>query len=134
MNDNRFKVVFTDYDFEDVAIEKEVLSQMDCDIVELQSKDEDKLTAECADADGLIVQYAPISDKVIAAMQKCKVISRYGIGVDTINLSAATQKGIKVCNVPDYCLDEVADHSLALIMSLGRKIVDLTKAVKSGVW
>jgi len=134
MDNNRLKVVFTDYDFDDVSIEKEVLGSLDCDIVELQTKDEDTLARECAQADGLIVQYAPITEKVINSMQKCKVISRYGIGVDTIDIGAATKKGIKVCNVPDYCLDEVADHSLALIMSLGRKIVRLTNAVKAGIW
>lgn len=134
MNDSRLKVVFTDYDFEDINIEKEVLSSLNCDIVELQTKDEGTLARECAQADGLIVQYAPITEKVIANMAKCKVISRYGIGVDTIDVAAATKRGIKVCNVPDYCLDEVADHSLALIMSLGRKILVLNNAVKLGIW
>ncbi|MGM0365610.1 MAG: C-terminal binding protein [Actinomycetota bacterium] len=134
MDENRLKVVFTDYDFDDISIEKEVLADLDCDIVELQTKDEDTLVRECAQTDALMVQYAPITEKVIAGMQRCRVISRYGIGVDTIDLAAATRKGIKVCNVPDYCLDEVADHSLALIMSLGRKINLLAGAVKSGTW
>lgn len=131
---DRFKVVFTDYDFTDIDIEKSVFEKLDCDIVELQSKDEDKLAEECQDADGLIVQYAPISEKVIDKMGNCKVISRYGIGIDTIDIEAATKKGINICNVPDYCLDEVADHSLALILSLGRKVVKLTNTVKSGIW
>ncbi|MFO7929241.1 MAG: C-terminal binding protein [Candidatus Humimicrobiaceae bacterium] len=134
MSNGRLKVVFTDFDFNDVDIEKEVLGEINCDIVELQTKDEDKLAAECADADGLIVQYAPITEKVINSMKKCKVISRYGVGVDTIDLAAASKGGIYVCNVPDYCLDEVADHSLGLMFSLGRKIVALDNAVKNGKW
>ncbi len=134
MEDNRLKVVFTDYDFEDINIEKEVLGSLDCDIIELQSQDEKTLAQQCAQADGLIVQYAPITEKVLANMEHCKVISRYGIGVDTIDVDQASKMGIKVCNVPDYCQDEVADHSLALIMALGRKVVALTNAVKQGVW
>lgn len=134
MGDNKFKIVFTDYDFQSIDIEKSVLSKVDCEIVEAQTKDEDKLIEACRDADALIVQYAPITERVINNMTKCKVISRYGIGVDTIDLKAARSKGIHVCNVPDYCIDEVSDHSLALILSLGRKIVKLSNSVKEGVW
>ena len=103
-----FKIVFTDYDFENINIEKEVLKDLDCEIVELQSKDENTLISSCADADALIVQYAPITSRVIENLSKCKVISRYGIGVDTIDVVSATSKGILICNVPDYCIDEVA--------------------------
>jgi D-3-phosphoglycerate dehydrogenase len=129
-----YKVVFTDYDFDSIDIEKEVLRGLDCKIVELQTKDEEKLTKSLTDADAIIVQYAPISSKVIENMNKCKVISRYGIGVDMIDIVSATKKGINVCNVPDYCLDEVADHTIALILALNRKIIPLNASVKNGVW
>ena len=134
MTENKFKVVFTDYDFPSMDIEKGVLSEIDCEIISPQTNNEDKLIEICKDADGLIVQYAPITEKVINSLTKCRVISRYGIGVDTIDLKAARAKGIHVCNVPDYCIDEVADHSLSLILSLGRKIVKLSNSVSAGVW
>ncbi|MHB8276567.1 MAG: C-terminal binding protein [Candidatus Humimicrobiaceae bacterium] len=134
MNEKKFKVVFTDYDYPDIEIEKNILSEIDCEIVSVQAKSEEQLIEACKDADALIVQYALITQKVIAKMTNCKIISRYGIGVDTIDWKYAKEKGIFVCNVPDYCTDEVADHSLALIVSLGRKIVQLSNAVKSGTW
>ena len=129
-----FKVVFTDYNFSSIDIERQVLSELDCDIVEQQTKDEQTLITQCSDADGLIVQYAPLTSRVIEATTKCKVISRYGIGVDTIDIEAATNKKILVCNVPDYCIDEVADHTLAMILALGRKIVPLAQAVVDRKW
>lgn len=129
-----FKVVFTDYNFSSIDIERQVLSELDCDIVELQTKDEQTLITQCYDADGLIVQYAPITSRVIEATTNAKVISRYGVGVDIIDIEAATNKKILVCNVPDYCMDEMADHTLALILALGRKIVPLAQSVEDRKW
>ncbi len=134
MAKDSFKIVFTDFDFGNIDYERSLLEDIDCEIVEAQSQDEDVLAKECEDADALLVQYAPISEKVIDNMKNCKVVSRYGVGVDSVDLEAATKKGISVCNVPNYCLNEVADHSLALILSLGRKIVALSNAAKSGTW
>lgn len=134
MDTNTFKVVFTDYDFPDIDIEKSVLEKLSCQVVELQTNDEKELIQQCRDADALIVQYAPITEKVISSLDKCKIISRYGIGIDTIDLKAASARGIYVCNVPDYCFDEVADHTLALILCLGRKIVNLSCSVGGGEW
>jgi len=129
-----YKIVFTDYDWDSIDIERELLSEIDCEIVEAQTKDEEDLILKCADADALIVQYAPITNRVIENMKKCKVISRYGIGIDTISIDSASKKGIFVCNVSDYCLDEVADHTLSLILALGRKIVPLVNSVREGRW
>ncbi len=130
----KYKIIFTDYSFSDIEIERQVLEELDCEIVELQTKDEEKLYKQCKDADALIVETAQVNKKILDNMSKCKVISRYGIGVDSIDIEAASKKGIKVCNVSDYCLDEVADHSLALILSLGRKIIRLNDSVKTGAW
>jgi len=71
---------------------------------------------------------------VIAAMQKAKVIVRYGIGVDNVDLEAACQRGIPVCNVPDYCIDEVADHTLAFMLSVTRQVVQNTLYIREGKW
>jgi D-3-phosphoglycerate dehydrogenase len=134
MEGKKFKVVITDSNFIDTEMEKNVLSEIDCEVINAQAKCEEELIQACRDADGLIVQYAPITEKVINNMTKCKVISRYGIGVDTIDVKAAKSKGIKVCNVPDYCINEVADHCLALILGLGRKVVKLANSVRNGIW
>ncbi|MHB1347615.1 MAG: NAD(P)-dependent oxidoreductase, partial [Candidatus Humimicrobiaceae bacterium] len=130
----KFKVVFTDFDFPNIDIEKNILSELGCEFLTPQTSDEDKLAELCMDADGLLVQYAQITEKVIRNMTKCRVISRFGVGVDSVDGKAAKAKGIHLCNVPDYCTDEVADHSLALILSLGRKIAALSNMVKSGTW
>ncbi len=86
------------------------------------------------DAHAIIVEYAPIARKVIAGLERCQIISRYGIGVDNVAVEAATEKGIVVTNVPDYCLDEVADHTMALLLALARKITRLDRATKQGRW
>ena len=86
------------------------------------------------EADCVITQFAPVNAAVIDAMQKCKAIVRYGIGVDNVDLKAAAAKGIPVCNVPDYCIDEVADHALAMILDLTRKITANAAKVKGGGW
>ncbi|MBN1298250.1 MAG: C-terminal binding protein [Actinobacteria bacterium] len=134
MAERRFKVVFTDYDYPDIEIEKLLLSKIDCDIISLQTFDENKLIEGCRDADALMVQYARITQKVLDSMNKCIIISRYGIDVDSVDIVFARSKGIMVCNVPDYCINEVADHALALILSLGRKVILLANSVRSGKW
>ncbi|MCL4386094.1 MAG: C-terminal binding protein, partial [Cyanobacteria bacterium] len=134
MTDKKFKIVFTDFDFPSIDIEKDILSEIECEFVTPQTNNEEKLIEICRDADALFVQYAQITERVINSMTKCKVISRFGIGVDSIDLKAAKAKGIYVCNVPDYCINEVADHSLAIILSLGRKIVQFSNSVREGIW
>lgn len=128
------KVVLTDHGFASIEQEKSLLAAAGCELVVLQSKDPEKLALACADADALLVQWAPINAAVIAALRHCKVIVRYGIGVDNVDLKAAGARGIPVCNVPDYCIAEVADHALALALSLARQIPQTDAAVRSGTW
>jgi D-3-phosphoglycerate dehydrogenase / 2-oxoglutarate reductase len=130
----KFKVVVTDYEFQTLAPEQEVLSSLNVDFVAVQCRTEEEVIAACKDADAIINQYAPVSAKVIANLENCKVISRYGVGVNTVDVDAATQKGIIVANVTDYSVDEVSDHAFALLLSLVRKVVKLNSEVKSGVW
>ena len=129
------KVAVTDYTFEDLSVEEEVLKGCDCQVVGQKiGKDPQQLIPLVSDADFVITQFAPVNAAVIGAMQKCKIIVRYGIGVDNVDLGAAAAKGIPVCNVPDYCIDEVADHALAMILDLTRKITVNSNRVKSGNW
>jgi len=129
------KVVITDYAFDQVDIEKGVLEPQGY-AVEAQKSGEDPaaLTALVKDADAVIVQFAPVNAEIIGAMQKARVIVRYGIGVDNVDLKAAAAKNIPVCNIPDYCIDEVADHTLALILAATRQIVPCDKVIKGGEW
>ncbi|MFB5662305.1 C-terminal binding protein [Alteribacillus sp. HJP-4] len=130
----KYKVVITDYEFATLAPEEKVLAQADVEFVKAQCKTEEEVIEACRDADGIINQYAPISRAVIEKLENCKVISRYGVGVNTIDIDAATERGIIVANVTDYCMDEVSDHALALIMACSRKVTLLNNAVKSGNW
>ena len=118
------KVVVTDYAFNDLQIEKTLLEAEGLEVVgQKKFEGEEKLIELVKDADYVITQFAPVNANVIAAMQKAKIIVRYGIGVDNVDLKAAAGKGIPVCNVPDFCIDEVADHTLAMMLALTRKIV-----------
>lgn len=98
------------------------------------SGDEDELVDLVTDADAILTCFAHVTERVIAAGHRLKVIARYGIGVDNIAVAAATQRGIKVTNVPDYCLDEVAEHVLALLLALARDIRYYDTAVRSDNW
>src|SRR5205085_3492347 len=79
-------------------------------------------------------QFAPFTAAVLAAMPRCRVIVRYGVGVDNIDLDAARNARIPVCNVPDYCMDEVADHTLGLILALTRQVIAIADHVRAGNW
>ncbi|WP_437223231.1 C-terminal binding protein [Planctomicrobium sp. SH661] len=129
------KVAVTDYSFPDLAMEEAILRPQGHEIVALKEKrPAAELSQLVADADAVITQFAPVNAEVIASMQKAKVIVRYGIGVDNVDLDAARERRIPVCNIPDYCIDEVADHTLAFILSLTRQVVSNTTHMRSGKW
>lgn len=130
-----YKVVITDWEFEDLRYEESVLNQAGgIEIVAANCRNEDEVIEACQNADGIINQYAPLSRRVIESLENCKIITRYGVGVNTIDIEAATEKGISVANVPDYCMDEVADHALAIMLSWIRKVVVANNQVKEGNW
>ena len=129
------KIAVTDYSFDTLDIEKSILEPLGCRIVDQKSgKDPAKLMALVKDADCVITQFAPVNAEVIAAMEKCRVIVRYGIGVDNVDLAAAAARGIPVCNVPDYCTHEVADHALAMILEMTRRTAENGAKVRGGGW
>ena len=115
-------VVITDHVFPSLAIEQELLGAIGATVVPLQARSEVDLLDAVVDADALLVCYAPVTDRVIGQMTRCRIIARYGIGVDNVDLGAATAKGIVVTNVPDYCVDEVSDHALALLLACARAL------------
>ncbi|MCC6313471.1 MAG: C-terminal binding protein [Thermomicrobiales bacterium] len=132
--DRQPKVVVTDLEFPHDGFEQATLAPLGASVERHACRTEDEVIAVSRDADALLVQWAPVSARVIDALDRCRVISRYGIGVDNIDIAAATGKGIVVCNVPDYCQEEVATHAVALILALARRIVPLVDSVRAGEW
>ena len=130
----RRTIVVTDYSFPDLTLETAVLAQGGCDIVGHHCSTEAELIAAVADADAVITQFAKVNRNVIAAMSRARAIVRYGIGVDNVDLDAARTYGIPVANIPDYCIDEVADHTLAFILGLTRQVVTHTADLRAGQW
>lgn len=130
------KVLVTDHVFESLEIERSILEPLDCELVLADDASEEALAKAAADARAMLVCYAKVGERVIeaAAGGGCKVISRYGIGYDNIDVEAATRHGVLVTYVPDYCLDEVADHTFALILSLARGVAAGSRAVAEGEW
>lgn len=92
------------------------------------------IAAQCADADAVLLDLAPMTAEAIAGLKRCKVISRYGVGFENVDLDAATKAGIQVTNVPDYCMEDVSDHALALMLSCLRHIPMRDRMVRQGTW
>lgn len=129
------KTVITDYSFPDLGIESEIIESAGHQLMAWKERRSPaELRELVADADAVITQFASVNAEVIAAMSKARVIVRYGIGVDNVDLAAARERGIPVCNVPDYCIDEVADHTLAFLLSVTRQVVPNALHVRGGSW
>lgn len=127
------KVAITDYSFPTLEIEEGIL-RPEAEVICGQCKTPETLIPLVADADAVITQFAPIKADVIDSMQRARVIVRYGIGVDNVDLEAARARGIPVCNVPDYCIDEVADQTLAFMLATTRQLVPNCLRVRDGKW
>ena len=128
-------VVIADYDYGDVAIEREIIQDAGLRLVAADCKTEDDVIEAAKDADAVIAQYATVGARAIEAFTRCKVIARYGTGVDIVDVDAATRRGILVTNVPnDWCQNEVADHAMALLLAAARKICDYDRATRAGSW
>jgi D-3-phosphoglycerate dehydrogenase len=128
------QVIVTDCTFESQDVESAILEPLGCRLILHQCKTPEELLPVVADAEYLITQFAPLNAQVIAAMRQARVIVRYGVGVDNIDLEAAHRHGIPVCNVPDYCVNEVADHALAFILATTRQVRANDEAVRGGRW
>jgi D-3-phosphoglycerate dehydrogenase len=128
------KVVITDYVWESLDVERKTLGDM-AELVALKTKKPEEFLDAAKDCDALLNTYAgPITADVMSKMPKCRIIARYGIGVDTIDLEAATRAGIIVTNNPTYCIEEVAEHTMALLLACARKIAFYDRLVRSGRW
>jgi D-3-phosphoglycerate dehydrogenase len=130
------RVLVTDHPFPSLDIERSILEPLDVELVLAEDSSEDALVEAATGVDAILVCYAKITRRVIeaAAQGPCKVVSRYGGGFDNIDVEAATEHGILATYVPDYCLDEVADHAMALLMTMSRGVIDAARLVDGGDW
>jgi D-3-phosphoglycerate dehydrogenase len=135
MSKEHMKVLVADYDYGDVDIERKIVEDAGMELVAAQCKSEDDVIDVARDADAILNQYAQVGAHAIDELSDLKVISRYGTGVDIVDVDAATSHGVQVTNAPnDWCADEVADHAVALLMSLIRKINVYDRETRRGVW
>lgn len=128
------KIVVTDWTFPDLAVEEQIAKSQGVELVGRQCRTETELIELCREADAVITQFARVNAAVVSQMQQAKAIVRYGIGVDNVDLDAARSRSIPVCNIPDYCIDEVADQTLAFILASTRQVVTHATHLSAGKW
>jgi len=130
----RALVAVTDSVFPNLDPAREVLSKIGADLRVASEPTPQAILEAAKDADAILTTYAKVTAEMIPQLSKCRIIGRFGIGVDNVDIPAATAKGIVVTRVPDYCLDEVSDHTMALLLASGRKIPFLNARTQSGTW
>ena len=126
----KFHVILTDRAWPDADVEREILREIDAELIEPTGPPDLLRLATSADAIGTC--WAPVGRDIIEATTKCRVISRFGIGLDNIDIAAASERNILVTNVPDYCVDEVSDHALAMLLACARKIAFYDQRIHNG--
>jgi D-3-phosphoglycerate dehydrogenase len=127
-------VVITDCDHPSVDPERRVLAGHGVELRVLDCRTPREVAEQAGDADVLVNQYVPVTAEVLDALPACRLVVRYGVGVDNVDLQAATRRGVWVANVPDYGREEVADHTLALGLALLRGVAVLDRSVRDGTW
>ena len=130
----KWKVLITDHVWPTTDPEREVLESAGAEVIVAPNGEEDTLIALAKDADAIMTCFALVTEKVVRSAEKCVVIGRFGVGVDNIAVETATELGIAVTYVPDYCIDEVSDHLLAMLHTWNRKIAIFDQSVKKEGW
>ena len=133
-NSPKYRVLVTDFVWPSTQPEREVLAGIGAEIIEAPDGSEDTLASLAVDVDAIMTCFAQVTSRVVEAAKKCQVISRYGVGVDNIAVDTATAEGIVVTYLPDYCVDEVSDHVIALMMTWNRQIQFYDGVAKEGRW
>ncbi len=128
------KVLYTDQDYDNVAIERDLFGAAGIEFVVGNHSTEDAIIEAGRDFDAFLIQYAPISERVLAALPKLGIVSRVGAGFDTIDTAACARHGVWVANSPDYGVGEVSTHALALVLALVRNIVGYHRDIQTGKW
>jgi D-3-phosphoglycerate dehydrogenase len=121
--------------YPDLHLEEKILAPLGCRLVRGAAESAAETIALCREAEAVLIGSIPqFTDRVVEALDSCRILSRAGIGVDNIDLATAKKKGIAVTNVPDYCIEEVADHAMALVLSFARKLTEGAANVAGGGW
>jgi D-3-phosphoglycerate dehydrogenase len=129
----RYRVLLTDRAWPDLQIERDRLAPLDAELIDSPSADEATLVELARDVDAIGTCWAGVTESVIrAASPRCRIVARFGIGLDNISVTTATELGIAVTNVPDYCISEVSDHALALLLAAARNIAFFHARTKRG--
>src|SRR5271166_6296854 len=127
-------IAITDSPFPSLDPAKQKLARLDPEYRMAKSPSADDILAVARDADAILVTYAKLPGALLRQLTRCKVIGRFGLGVDNIDIKAAVELGIAVTYVPDYCMQEVSDHAMALLLALARKVPLSNKLVQAGRW
>ncbi|MGH2458087.1 MAG: C-terminal binding protein [Chloroflexota bacterium] len=127
-------VAILDCNFPGTAIEEGIVTRTGAEFRKGECATEDQVIELARDVDAIIVQYAPLTARVMDHLPRCRSMTRYGIGVDNVDVPAATERGIWVTNVPGFCAHEVAEHTLALVLSFVRRLRRLDRSVREGQW
>lgn len=131
----KHKVVIAELGYPSYEPERQALASLDVEIVTKSCLTEEAVIETCRDADAILVRTAvPLTRNVIRRLERCRIISRYGVGVDNIDLAAAAEHGIMVANVPDYCVEEVSDQAAALLLACARRVAARDADVRAGAW
>jgi phosphoglycerate dehydrogenase-like enzyme len=128
------KVLFADHDFPDIELERRLFADAGIELAVAQVRTEDELIAAARDCAGLLIQYAPVTERVVIALPHVGIVSRIGAGFDTIDTDACAKHGMWVANSPDYGVGEVATHALALALASMRNIVAYHRDIAAGTW
>jgi len=127
------RVLVTDFAWESLDIERRILAEVDAEVV-VAGAGERELIEQARDADGILTNWRRVPPAALDAAPRCRVVSRYGVGVDNIPVDRASELGILVTNVPDFCLDEVSDHAMALLLACARRIVTFAGSTAAAEW
>src|ERR1700756_2618124 len=131
---SRITIAITDSPFPSLDPAKKALARLDPEYRMAKSPVADDILGVARDADAILVTYAKLPGDLLRQLARCKAIGRFGLGVDNIDIAAAAELGIAVTYVPDYCMHEVSDHAMALLLALARKIPLSNKLVQAGRW
>ncbi len=129
-----FKVLITDYAWPSLDIERRLLAAAGAELIVAETGAEAELVRLAPPADAILTNWKQVTPAVLDAAPLCRIVSRYGVGVDNIAVAHATQLGIPVTNVPDYCFEEVSDHAMALLLACARRVVMFATATRRGQW
>lgn len=129
---SKYRVLLTDHPWPDIEIERETLAKIGAELIEPPDSGAKSLAEAAGEVDGILTCWAKVPAEVLQAATRCRIVSRLGIGLDNIDVAAATSRGMLVTNVPDYCLPEVAEHTLALLLALGRKVAFFHQQTQAG--